>query len=69
MTTFQKRFFQAVDESGMNFSEVARAVGVTRAAVSRWKLGLSVPRTETLAHVARVLNVSTDWLLGVSSKP
>lgn len=69
MTTFQKRFFQAVDESGMNYSQVARALGVTRAAVSRWKLGLSVPHVERLAHVAQILNVSTDWLLGISSKP
>lgn len=45
-------------------SELARAVGVERNTVSRWENGGVRPKDPaTLAALARVLRVSTDWLI------
>lgn len=43
--------------------EVAEAVQVSRQAVSRWELGMSVPTTENLAALGRLYGVSMDHLL------
>ena len=48
---------------GINQSELARKVGVTRYTVSDWFLGKSKPRHDKLLKVAEALNVSPDSLL------
>ncbi|MBQ6324829.1 MAG: helix-turn-helix domain-containing protein [Clostridia bacterium] len=43
---------------------LARAVYVTRQAVSRWETGETVPNTETLKLLSRLFDVSINTLLG-----
>lgn len=45
---------------------LAGKLGVTPQALSKWERGISLPDIAMLADLARILDVSLDWLLGVS---
>ncbi len=48
---------------------IAKHFKVTPGTVSLWESGQTEPRVEHLAEMARLYNVSTDWLTGVENKP
>lgn len=47
---------------------VAERVGVTASVVSAYETGIRQPSYESLIKLARLYNVSTDYLLGVSDR-
>ena len=47
---------------GLSQARVAEDVGVSKPAVCKWETGVSVPRTELLPMLARVLGCSIDEL-------
>ncbi|MGN0708223.1 MAG: zinc ribbon domain-containing protein [Faecalibacterium sp.] len=51
-------------KSGLSQEELAQKVLVTRQAVSRWENGETIPNTDTLKLLSRVLDVSINTLLG-----
>ena len=51
-------------KQGLSQGELAEKVLVTRQAVSRWENGETVPNTETLKLLSKVLDVSINTLLG-----
>lgn len=51
-------------QRGLSQDELARAVFVTRQAVSRWENGDTVPSTETLKLLSKLFDVSINTLLG-----
>lgn len=51
-------------QKGMSQDELAEKVFVSRQAVSRWENGETVPNTETLKLLSKVLDVSINTLLG-----
>lgn len=53
---------------GISQDDLARAVYVTRQAVSRWETGETVPNTETLKLLSRYFDVSINTLLGSPRK-
>ncbi len=53
---------------GLSQDELAEKVFVTRQAVSRWENGETVPNTETLKLLSKVLDVSINTLLGSPRK-
>lgn len=48
---------------GMTQSEFAEKLFVTRQTVSRWEAGTVMPDIEKIADIAKVLDVSCDYLL------
>lgn len=48
---------------------LALELGTDKKAVSRWESGQYSPNLETLIELARILNVSADYLLGLSDNP
>jgi len=48
-------------------ADLARQLGLTRAAVNAWEMGLSVPSTPYVVELAKTFGVSTDYLLGMES--
>ena len=48
-------------------AELSKKLGITRASVNAWELGISVPSTQYLVELARIFEVSTDYLLGMKS--
>ena len=47
--------------------KLANMLGVSRSTIAMWESGASQPDHETLIKLAKIFEVSTDFLLGVSS--
>jgi phage repressor protein C with HTH and peptisase S24 domain len=63
MKTLAERLRAALNESGMNQSELARRIGVTRGAVSFWLTGATTNLVgDNLLKAAKALHVSANWL-------
>ena len=61
--TLEDRIRSARAARELSASELARAIGVTSAAVSRWENGLVKHlRSEHLFPMARLLRVNAEWL-------
>lgn len=52
------------EDAGMNRTELARLMGVTRQAVIRWEAGVAYPTAANLLKLADLFHCSTDELLG-----
>lgn len=47
----------------------AAKLGIEKKQVSRWETGSTIPGSDRLAEMAKILDVSTDYLLGLSDDP
>ena len=65
---FRKRLHESMQERDVNQSELSRETGVDRSTLSQLlaEENLRMPRADTVASLARSLQVSSDWLLGLS---
>lgn len=60
-----KRLREAVADSDMTIVDIARKSGVRRDYVWQYLMNYRNPGVYQLLRLAKVLNVSTDWLLGL----
>ena len=67
---FRDRLTEALDRSGMSRIELARSVGIDRSTLSLLMSEETdrLPRADTAAAIANALQVSLDWLLGLSNE-
>ena len=63
---FTKRFNEILKISGKTQVEIAKAIHVTKQCVTDYKTGKSVPSIETLYLLCKFLEISADYLLGLS---
>ena len=63
---FTKRFNEILENSGKSQVEIARALNISKQCISDYKSGKSVPSIETLYLLCKVLDVSADFLLGLT---
>lgn len=56
-------------ELGLNQSDLARAVGVSRASVSQWEKGETSIKGENLLPLAKALKCDPNWLLTGQGSP
>lgn len=63
---FQERFNELLKISAVKQTEIAKAINVSKQCVSDYKSGKSVPSLETLCLLCKFLDVSADYLLGLS---
>lgn len=66
--TLGSRLAQRRRELGLSQVELSREVGGSQSVVAKWETGARVPSVESLAELARVLDVSADWLLGIGGE-
>lgn len=66
MATFKERLIEAMDLRNMNAAELSRVSGVNEGAISQYKKGKYKANQHTIEKIARSLNVSIPWLMGVS---
>ena len=69
MTKFPERLKAARSASGKKQREVAEALGMKLRGYQCYEMGENEPNLEKLAVLARFLNVSADYLLGLTDKP
>lgn len=58
------RFREAREKAGLSTTDVAKRVGVSQPAASKWDTGSKLPSVEILCKLADLYCVSTDYLLG-----
>lgn len=63
---FTERFNEVLKNSSVTQSEVAMYCGVTKQSISDFKRGKSLPSIETLYRICKILDCSSDYLLGLS---
>ena len=63
---FTKRFNEVLKTSGKTQVDIAKAINVTKQCVTDYKTGKSVPSLETLYALCKFLEVSADYLLGLT---
>ncbi len=67
MENFKTKLKSLRTDRGISQNALAQAIGVTRAAVNAWELGKGYPNAVCLVQLAKYLNVSTDYLLGLTT--
>ena len=63
---FTKRFNEILRSSGKTQVEIANALNISKQCISDYKSGKSVPSIETLYLLCKFLDVSSDFLLGLT---
>lgn len=63
-----ERIEELLTRKGINHRELSLMVGVTEQSISRYVHGTRVPRGNTLAKIAKALNVTSDYLLGCETE-
>lgn len=49
-------------------AQLAHKLGLTKSVISAYETGLRLPSYDILIHIAKIFNVSTDYLLGIENK-
>ncbi|MDF2540967.1 MAG: transcriptional regulator, family [Herbinix sp.] len=63
---FDERLMKVRKELGITQEDLARKIGVTPQAISKWERGISFPDIDLLSHICELLGYSADYFLGVS---
>lgn len=46
-------------------AQLAQKLGITESVISAYETGIRLPSYDILIHIAKIFNVSTDYLLGL----
>lgn len=49
-------------------AQLAQKLGLTKSVISAYETGLRLPSYDVLIHIAKIFNVSTDYLLGLENE-
>ncbi|QJA09097.1 helix-turn-helix transcriptional regulator [Romboutsia sp. CE17] len=66
METIAQRISRARRYLNINQKELAQKANITEASLSRYENGIREPKSAVLTRLAEALEVSTDYLLGLS---
>lgn len=66
---FGERLTNAMKWNDMTRLALAERIGITRQAIGQYMDGKSIPTSDKLAKIAKALDVSCDYLLGLSDQP
>ena len=64
---FSKRLKEIREDKGYTQQELSEAIHVSSGTISHYENGTREPGTETIAQLADFLNVSADYLLGITN--
>ena|SRR5579871_460471 len=67
--SFGTRLAEALKGAGMTSNALSLRLGMSSTGVWNWMHDNTQPRPETLARVADILGVTSDWLLGEDASP
>ena len=64
--TFQNRIVEALKNTNLSQKEIAEKCGIHPSCLSQYKKGETEPTLATLYALCKVLDVTSDYLLGLS---
>lgn len=67
MNTIGERIIYLREINEMKQKDLAEAIGVTKATMSKYENNINIPNADILAAIAEALNTSTDYLVGRTS--
>jgi transcriptional regulator with XRE-family HTH domain len=67
--TFTERLRALRELKGMNQKDFAELLDVQPSAYNKWEKGVNRPDYENLNRIAKLLNSTTDYLLGLDDQP
>ncbi len=68
MVDFGNRLRTLRLKANMTQGELAKKLNLTKSVISAYETDLRLPSYDVLIHIAKVYNVSTDFLLGVEKR-
>lgn len=68
MEVFKQRLKELRKNANLSQKELAQKLNTNNSSVCDWEKGRSQPDLETLASMARLFDVSTDFLLGLEDE-
>lgn len=63
-----ERLTEARESRGLTRAGLAKALGVSKSAVTQWEKGVTAPRGSHLARLAQVLGKPAGWFYGVEEE-
>jgi transcriptional regulator with XRE-family HTH domain len=63
---FSQRLQKARKNAELTQEKVSRELGINRSTLAGWETGVSQPSLETLGKLAKLYDVSLDWLISKS---
>lgn len=69
MLTFSENLRHLIESRGINQKWLADEANTTEATISRYIHGIHKPKLELVVDIARALNVSVDYLVGLTPIP
>lgn len=67
--TLREKMIVLRDKAEISKMELAHQLGVSRQAVSRWESGTATPSMDKLKALAKIYDVSLDWLCSDTDEP
>lgn len=66
MELIQQRLRECIKISGLKQTEIAKKIGISSATLSQYLHNNKFPALDTLSKLCVVLNVSADYILGIT---
>ncbi len=66
MNAFAKRLKELRSENNYTQNFIASKLGIRQQSYARYESGVGEPNLDTLVSIAKLFNVSTDYLLGIA---
>ena len=65
-TLFKERVAEAIKFSGYTQKQIAEMLGISEGNITNWKRGENLPSVDILYKLCKLLDTSSDYLLGLS---
>jgi repressor LexA len=63
---FQERLIQELDNCSLSQKQIAEKLHIRESNITNWKKGENIPSLEVFYNLCVLLEVSSDYLLGLS---
>lgn len=63
---FARRLYELRKTENMSQCQLSKLIGVAQSNISDWENDVSRPEYENLIKIAKIFDVSTDYLLGLT---